>query len=229
MKVSVVIPAFNEEKYIKSCLESVFSQTVLPDEVIVVNNNSKDKTAEIVKKFDVKLVNEDIQGMIPARNRGFDEAKYDIIARTDADVILSNDWIKIAKKNFEKGRIDGLSGPVSFYDLFKKPTSEFPSKIYLEALRAVSKGKRYLQGPNMILSKDIWLKTRNLISLDDKKVHEDLDLSVSIHKVGGIISYDEELSVQISARRIKSRPESFFIEYPIRIAKTLLQGLEGSF
>jgi glycosyltransferase involved in cell wall biosynthesis len=49
--ITVVIPTYNEEDYIKPCLDAVFAQTVLPDEVIVVDNNSTDKTVEIVSKF----------------------------------------------------------------------------------------------------------------------------------------------------------------------------------
>src|ERR1035437_9820650 len=88
MKVSVVIPAYNEEKYIGACLDSLMDQKEKPDEIIVVNNNSTDNTAKIVKKYPVRLINEEQQGMIPARNRGFNEAKFEIIARTDADTIL---------------------------------------------------------------------------------------------------------------------------------------------
>jgi len=263
MKVSVVVPAYNEEKYIKKCLFSLTNQIVPADEIIIVDNNCRDKTIEIAKKFKVRIVKEKTQGMIPARNRGFNSTRYEIIARCDADVIVPKDWIKRIKKNFEneaprphgqgsfsqassgaeslrsknaslthgltpgvfaKGdkKIDALTGPVTFTDLFRKETSSTPSKIYLESLRAFSRGKRHLIGPNMALRKDIWNKVKNIVNLDDKKVHEDIDLSLNIAKVKGKIGYDPKLIVGISARRLKKHPESFFLEYPIRMVKTFL-------
>ena len=55
MKVSVVIPAYNEEEYIKKCLESVMDQEVPAYQVIVVNNNSRDKTAKIARVIPCSL------------------------------------------------------------------------------------------------------------------------------------------------------------------------------
>ena len=222
MKVSVVIPAYNEEKYIGRCLGSIIGQSVPADEIIVVDNNSTDKTKEILERFNIKIVKEKIQGMIAARNRGFNEAKYDIIARCDADVIVPDDWIERIKKNFTKKKIDGLSGPVAYTDSPLITSSPIPSKVYLESLRILSKGNRYLVGMNMSLTKDIWNKVKNSVSLNDSEVHEDIDLSLNIVKAGGKIGYDPKLIVSSSARRIIGKPKSFFIEYPARMIKTFL-------
>ena len=51
LTLSIVIPVFNEQRYIKACLDSIAAQTVKPDEVIVVDNNSTDKTVQIAKKY----------------------------------------------------------------------------------------------------------------------------------------------------------------------------------
>jgi len=222
MKVSVVIPAYNEEKFIGRCLGSVIGQSVKADEVIVVDNNSTDKTAEIAKRFHVKIVKEKIQGMIHARNLGFDKAKYNIIARCDADVIVPHDWIERIKKNFEKGGIDALSGPISYYDSKIVSKSTKASEIYLGSLRIFSNGKNYLVGPNMSLTREVWEKIKDKVSLRDSDVHEDIDLSLKIHKAGGTIGYDKTLVVKSSARRIVKHPESFFFEYPQRFIKTFL-------
>ena len=223
MKVSVVIPAYNEEKFIRKALKSVTNQLVDADEIIVVNNNSSDKTVEITRSFSVRIIDEKKQGMISARNTGFDNAKYDIIARIDADVQVPPDWIQRIKRNFEKKKIDALTGPLLLSDLKLVSKSILPSHIYLESLRAISKGNRYLIGPQMSLTNDIWKKVRDIVSLDDKKVHEDLDLSLKITKVGGIIGYDRKLIVKGSARRMKKHPESFFLEYPVRVVKTFIE------
>src|SRR5688572_5985312 len=96
-RLTIVIIAYNEEGYIANCLRSVQDQTLAPDEVIVVDNNSKDRTAEIAKSFSfVKLVTEHIQGIAPARNRGFNEATGDLIVRIDSDTKLPVDWVEKA-------------------------------------------------------------------------------------------------------------------------------------
>ena len=129
MKVSVVIPAYNEEKFIRKALKSVTNQLVDADEIIVINNNSSDKTVEITRSFSVRIIDEKKQGMISARNTGFDNAKYDIIARIDADVQVPPDWIQRIKRNFEKKKIDALTGPLLLSDLKLVSKSILPSHI----------------------------------------------------------------------------------------------------
>jgi len=217
MRVSVVIPSYNEEKYLRQCLKSLTEQIEKADEIIVVDNNSTDKTSEIAKQFGAKVIKEKKQGMIFARNRGFDEAKYEIIARCDADTILPKDWIKKIKINFRKN-INALSGPVVFYDLpfhFK-----LSAKLYFLFLKIVQGFKNTLVGPNMVVAKNLWNRVKNNVCLDDKKVHEDIDLAIHINKIGGEIYIDPSLVVQVSGRRIVNNPFSFFCEYPIRLLKT---------
>lgn len=218
MKISLIIPAYNEEKFIKKCLESVKEQTVKPDEVLVINNNSTDKTINIAKEFKVKIINEKQQGISFARNRGFSEAKYEIIARCDADCILPNTWIEQIKENFKNKRIDALGGPLYYYDII------LPNKkiiiAFIKFMKAIL-GHYPLIGPNMIVTKKIWNKVKNHVCNDNSLVHEDIDLAVHINKIGGKIGYDEKLINTISSRRLKNNPYSYFIEYPERWIKTI--------
>ncbi len=125
MDISVVIPAFNEEKYIQNSLKSLINQylaTKINYEIIVVDNNSQDKTKEKVlefidyfnnkKKLDERLMNIDIflmeeerQGVAFARQTGFQNARGWIVATTDADCIVSPLWIRtiynIFKYNYD--------------------------------------------------------------------------------------------------------------------------------
>lgn len=220
MQLSVVVPVYNEEKYISRCLESMTNQKEKADEIIIVDNNCTDKTVDLAKKFPVRIVKEKVQGMIAARNRGFNEATYEIIARVDADVMIPSNWIKTIKADFEKENIDGLTGPLIFYDLF------LPSKIYAEIyfffMWLIQFGKHALVGPNMVITKKIWQKIKSDVCLNDKLVHEDIDLSIHIHEFKGRIKHDPNLVVKASGRRIAKNPLSFFVEYPIRAVKTFL-------
>lgn len=119
MKISLVIPAHNEEKYIEKCLLSIEKYGKDLFEVIVINNASSDNTSMIVKRFPgVKLVYEEKKGLPFARNRGLSEASGDIIAFIDADTIMPKNWVKKLVKQFEKNdNIISVSGPYIYHDV----------------------------------------------------------------------------------------------------------------
>src|SRR3989338_4789980 len=213
MKVSIIIPVYNEEKYIKNCLDSLMNQTEKPDEIIVIDNNCIDKTISIVKKYKgIKIILEKKQGIIPTRNAGFNLASGDIIARCDADSILPSNWIKEIKASFENKEAVGFASSVIFYDLPLVNRSFFPSNLFYFSSKLIL-GFYSLVGPAMAVRKNVWEKIRNEVCLDDKKVHEDIDLSIHIKKYGNII-LNKNVVIKISGRRIKYNLLSFFIEYP---------------
>lgn len=116
---SVIIPAYNEEKYIKPCISSIVNLNYPKSsfEVIVVNNNSTDNTENIVKRNfpKIKVVKEEEQGVVFARIRGIKEAKGKIIAFTDADTIVPKDWLKkIAAAYKSNPKIVAVGGPSNF-------------------------------------------------------------------------------------------------------------------
>ncbi|HZJ18577.1 MAG TPA: glycosyltransferase family 2 protein [Patescibacteria group bacterium] len=216
MKISVVVPAYNEEKYIRKCLQSLIDQEEKPDEIIVVDNNCKDKTVEICKNFPVRIVREKKLGIIAARNKGFNSALYNIIARCDADSIASPDWTKKIKENFKTNSIVALSGPVKFYDFPLKST--MLSNGYSTVVKRIYKN-HVLIGANMALRKSAWEKIRNEAAAKDSHVHEDVDITMLAGKVGNI-GFDKKMIMLTSARRMKKRPHSFFVQYPVRLLKT---------
>src|ERR1700683_4962510 len=93
MTISVVIPAYNEEKYIGACLENIIKfepENLL--EIIVVNNASTDGTAEAAAFPKTRVVNEPHKGLTWARQRGLLEARGDLIVCVDADSLMPEDW-----------------------------------------------------------------------------------------------------------------------------------------
>lgn len=94
-EVSIVMPAYNEEENIVPTLSSLCHNiTKWSVEIIVANNNSKDKTEELVKGCGVRCILAPIQGITPARNAGLAEATGKYILNADADTIYPKDWIE---------------------------------------------------------------------------------------------------------------------------------------
>lgn len=98
MKVSIVIPAYNVEKTIKRCLDSILLQSYIDFEVLVVNNNSTDGTSEILKQYSLKdsriiSLFEQNKGVGYARNCALDHAKGDLVTFIDADDYVNADFL----------------------------------------------------------------------------------------------------------------------------------------
>ena len=92
--ISVIIPVYGVEKYIAQCLESVINQTYKNLEIIVINDGTKDRSAEIAKEYAtkdsrIKVYDFENGGLSVARNRGLEMATGDYISYIDSD-----DWIK---------------------------------------------------------------------------------------------------------------------------------------
>lgn len=214
MRISVVIPAFNEEKRIAACLRTVYNQTVAPFEVIVVDNNSTDDTAKIAKEMGATVIIEKNQGVTFARNTGFNLIQGDVIARTDADTIVPTTWIEQISHHFENDKqLDALSGPAVFGISVFSPLLRL---LVFEANKRIF-GHYGLFGPNLAIRKSAWIRIKDEVCMDDDKVHEDTDLSIHIGK-GGKVGYDKNLKVRTSARRLRQSPSSLLVEYLIKWA-----------
>ncbi len=120
MKLTIVIPAYNEEKYIGQCLQSITdSATDFLEEIIVVDNASTDVTADIAQKFPkVRVVKETQKGLTFARQRGLLEIKTELFGSIDADMQLVPAWFEQVQKTFESDpSLVCVSGPYTFYDM----------------------------------------------------------------------------------------------------------------
>jgi len=120
MKISLIIPAYNEEKYLPACLESVFkNRNESIGEVIVVDNGSTDGTAEVARKFTgVKVVSEPRKGLSWARQRGLLTAQGELLGYIDADCRMPAGWCEVVVKQFKKNpKLVCLSGMYKYYDL----------------------------------------------------------------------------------------------------------------
>jgi len=124
MKYYIVIPTYNEEAFIALTLQSLISQTILPKKVVVVNDNSTDKTAEIVLAFAkdnpfITLVNKTSSAIhlpgskvIQAFQKGFEtlDEDYDLIVKIDADLIFPSNYFETIIKHFQSDSTIGMAG-----------------------------------------------------------------------------------------------------------------------
>ena len=103
-KVSVIVPVYNVEKYLKKCLDSLVNQTLKDIEIIVVNDGSPDNSDKIIEKYaqkykNIKAYTKENGGLSDARNYGLKKATGDYIAFVDSDDYVSKDMYK---KMYEK-------------------------------------------------------------------------------------------------------------------------------
>jgi GT2 family glycosyltransferase len=110
-RVSVVVCSYNGEATIGACLEAL-SRLDYPDyEVIVVDDGSTDRTAEIAAGFDVQLIRSDNRGLSAARNLGIEAATGEIVAFTDDDASPDRDWLRYLSHAFVCTDHVGIGGP----------------------------------------------------------------------------------------------------------------------
>lgn len=200
--ISVVIPAFNEEKTLAQTLQSLSNQTTKQKfEVILVDNNSTDKTVSVAKKFlkklNLKIISQKIQGRGAARKKGFQTAKGEIIFSTDADAIVPPNWLIKHLKVLQNPQIIATTGygfiqkgPIVYNYLF--PVYVFLYKLFL--------GHYPLHGFNFAVRKSAYQKSGGF----DEKLNnqEDVALGLRLSKTGRI-AWVNEPSVIVSSRRFK--------------------------
>ncbi|OGY25613.1 MAG: hypothetical protein A2Z11_04735 [Candidatus Woykebacteria bacterium RBG_16_43_9] len=208
--ISVVIPAYNEEKYLADCLESLKKQ-IFPKvhyEVIVVDNNSTDKTREIAESYEARIVGCQVQGVAAARRAGSEAAYGEIIAGTDADTRVASDWLeKIWHHFYEDPALAGLTGPVFFKD-----TNIIFSKISYITFDIFQRFNFLIRKPtfsgfNYAVRADAYREIGGINP--ELPSAEDIDLSFRLGKKGKV-AYFEDCIVYTSPRRIKKDPVGFF-------------------
>lgn len=210
--VSIVIPVYNEEEHLSGCLESIKKQTLKPFEVIVIDNNSTDKTASIAMKYSfVKLIHEKKQGVVFARDAGFNQAKGKIIGRIDADTIVDPDWVDNLEKTFKEDKVDAVTGSVYYYDVAYQELSFKADLFFRKDLARQMRGRKqaFLYGANMAITNEIWKKIKSKVC-HQKGMHEDIDLAIHLADEGAEVFFDQRLKVGVSVRRLENGFFNFY-------------------
>ncbi|MDB5170966.1 MAG: putative glycosyltransferase, partial [Candidatus Saccharibacteria bacterium] len=202
LRISIVIPVYNEAAQLGACLKAIARQNDAPYEVIVVDNNSTDGSVAVAESFDfVRLLREPKQGVLHARTRGFNAARGNIIARIDADSILPTDWTSAVAAVFDDPSIDAVSGAAQYYNVACAPLFNAIDLFFRRRLERQLKGYVYLWGANMAMRKKAWKAIQS--SLCNKGgLHEDYDIAIHLQQAGGRVVFDERMQAQVSSRRI---------------------------
>lgn len=202
--LSVIIPAYNEERHLAACLDSLAAQTVLPLEVIVVDNNSTDKTVKIARSYPfVRVVKEKHQGIVYARDAGFNAARGTIIGRIDSDSVLPPTWVEYIHDFYAQSANHNvaLTGGGMFYNTPLPRVSRWVLDLLAFRVNRVVLGHHFLFGSNMAVPKKVWQQVKTSVCLRDD-IHEDIDLAIHVHQLGVPIIYKPSFLVGIKLRRV---------------------------
>lgn len=209
--ISIIIPAYNEEKYIAESIKYAKKQQGnFNIEIIVVNNASTDKTKQIAESLGVLVIDEPRKGVGQARKTGTENAKGEYILHIDADTHLPEDYLQQVYSSFQKdSELVCLGGQFFFYDSrflnFLNFLIFYPLSVLVFL---VSQHRVGPLGNNMTFKKTIYQRTPGFDS--SLKYGEDGDLTIKLSKFGKI-KLDTKLKCLTSSRRFKLFSKNFWI------------------
>jgi len=200
MKLSIIVPAYNEEKKIAATLKGLLAQTYHNYELIVVDNNSSDQTNAIAKSFAKNVFVEKKKGYIHAVNRGAAEALGDLITFCDADTQYPKDWAAKIVSCFEK-KPDAVAvyGTADTYDAHA--LQNWLNGIFYTAFLRLSRllGLDNTSGFNFVMKKSAFEKVGGYDPAY-QKMSPDIELGKRLKKVGKI-HFSSQIKVRSSFRR----------------------------
>ena len=156
-RFSIVIPCFNEGQFIGRTLESLSRQSFKNFEVIVVDNNSSDNTAQVAESYGVKVVHESHRGVCWARQSGTLASNGEIVISTDADTVFNEDWLEKIDSTFRNNDCIAVAGPCAYYD------GPWWAKLYPKLLfgivatySRITGNVFYVTATNLAFKKKVW-------------------------------------------------------------------------
>lgn len=225
-KFSIIIPAYNVEKYINKCLKSVFNQTFKDYEVIVVNDGSTDNTKKYIEPYDVLLINKKNSGLSSARNTGVSYAKGKYLIFLDSDDYIEKDLLKeINKSLFNNPDIVRYQAQEVYDNTNRKtpyPEKPFTNKKGVEAFNEIVKFHYVENAWLYAIKKDYYEKNNYAFSIN--KTHEDFGLIpliiIKSNKVNSIdyIGYnyrqrENSIMSSNSYNKVLKKVEDFYYHY----------------
>jgi glycosyltransferase involved in cell wall biosynthesis len=200
-KISVVIPTYNEERYIERCLNSLVNQSLHRDEfeLIVVDGGSTDRTVALAQDYADIVMQQKSKGVGGARNDGVDAASAELIATTDADIILPGDWLARICANLARDGVFLTYGPINpIEDEFKY---RFSIGLFNKIMQvsAILRVFYFTIGSNTAFRKRAFLQVGGY---SDMPAGDDYGIALKLKRTGRIV-YDPYLHVWFSMRRME--------------------------
>ncbi len=200
MRVSVVVPAYQEEKGIEAFLRQ-FERQTLPRaefELIVVDGGSRDGTREIAARLADRVVLQTSTGIGGARNDGVRVGQADLIATTDADCRVPPDWLERIVADFDDPAVVAVCGPDGPFDGGLKARALYFFVRGIIRLAALA-GIYGTGGTNSAFRKSAFLAVGGYRSMAHS---DDIDMGVRIRREGRVV-FDPRLDVGLSVRRLE--------------------------
>ena len=221
-KITVIVPAYNEQELIAACLDSLLDQTLDNEyyEIIVVDNNSSDLTARIALSKGVRVERETRKGYVHAIRKGIEVSQTDLVAFTDADCRVPPNWLDQILIHFESStKVVGVGGKLSFYDISPIVDKTVQSILYFnKALpgnnMAIKREALHQIGgvdPNINLTVDYWL-TLKLRKVGRLKVDKHLVVNTSGRRFKGSFDSDIKYFINVMSMQVSSKP--LFYDFP---------------
>ena len=205
-KISLIICAYNEEKYIGDCLDYAIKNSAGKFfEIIVVDNRSTDRTKEVaLKRNSVKVVREENKGLTYARQRGFLTATGDILAYIDADTRMPLCWYEKIVSEFNKNpNLACLSGPALYHDIPVWQKILVWCYWYIIAFPMYFLVGYMVMGANFVIKKEI-LQKMNGFDTSIKFYGEDTNLARRASKFGKV-KFSTNFVIYFSGRRMSGQ------------------------
>ena len=176
VKISVVIPVCNVEKYVGKCLQSVMDQTLKDIEIICVNDGSRDNSLKILQEFQhkdsrIRIVDKKNTGYGNSMNIGFSKAQGEYISVVESDDFIKNTMMEELWEMTENGKIDVVKG--NFWDYYEKQGKEI-AKVNTErdAMGKSTEAFTIAQKPNLLWGHpSIWSAIYRRQFLLDNNIH----------------------------------------------------------
>jgi len=223
LTISVVIPAYNAERYIRRCLESVFTQTLKPMEVIVVDDGSADSTAVLARKLGARVITKQNGGPAAARNTGINSTTGRWIAMLDADDYWDPEKLERQVAALRPGAVLVYCGARVF--------DECGSRGMMSAADP-TQVKEMLRYRNPITTSTV-LARRDALQLvkgfrEDVSGVEDWDLWMRMRSTGEYVGIDSALAhYYVSSQGYSVNAERTLRALELIMEETLLDGLKG--
>lgn len=209
-EISVIIPALNEEKYIRHALDGLKSQTFGSFETIVVDGGSSDRTRQMASRG-AKVIIERRRGPAIARNSGAKAARGSILLFLDADTRPSHNLLKIYHERFKKKNVVAATGPIVPLERANPLVStgyRFVSVLFVWL--SILVGRPSIVGANFAVRKDAFERVKGFNPR--MMTYEDWDLSLRLKRYG-TTSFLKDAVVYTSIRRIREWGMFGFFRY----------------